>query len=833
MERIFSEKRKKGIVAFILAAVFLCCAFLPETGYARHKKNTLRVAYPIQHGLTEIDENGNYSGYTYEYLQEIAQYTGWDLEFVQFAGEVDEQLNNALEAVQSGEVDLMGGIVYNEELAKIYDYPSYNYGTGYTTLNVLEDNTKINETNLRTLDNIRIAIYEKASTRNAELQQFCEANGLTPQFISFAASEEVVTAVHNGQADAMIGNDLTPVEGMRSVANFAPKPYYFIATKGDTEIVNGLNAAILKINDADPYFATTLYEKYFKNNAGKLYLSDEEQEYVQNAETIRVGVTTGRAPFQYVDEQSGEVRGIFIDLLDYLSECTGLSFQTVTASDYGDLMRLVNNGDVEMIAGMKYDYDTAAEYGAALTRPFITSQSVLVLNKKAGDGALNGKKMAMVEGTVLPEGYEEKAEILWYATPEACIKAVNKGEADYTYGDGYAVQYYVNQSRYENVVLIPQSNQTQKLCFGVVKPANANLLSTVNKAVRSVPTETMQSIMNSNTIRPQDKVTWTEYVESNPWEVLAAVIVMAAVVIVLLALFSRRRMRLGRKLALENERYQQLYDLSNEYIFEYNFERNEMLLSEKSARLFHSERVVKDSLSFLTTDLGEGQDIDRIFQKLKKEGSIVEDIQVKMPDEELHWLRITAKAVYDQAGKPIMALGKIMDVQQEREEKDRLVAQAQNDSLTNIYNAAACREKVDEYLEQDEGQKGGVLLVLDIDHFKSINDKYGHYMGDQVLIKTASVLRAAFREDDVVGRLGGDEFCIFIKGAETKAMVRKKYEEIREKIRSEIRLEGSAVTVSVGAAFAGKEQDFTEIYKKADAALYVVKDRSRDGLEIV
>ena len=550
MRHLYFRKKLQTVFAYVAALVFFMCVLFPAEGYAQ-QKNTIRVAYPIQYGLTEIDEEGNYSGYTYEYLQEIAQYTGWDLEFVQFKGDIDEQLMSAMAAVEAGEVDLMGGTVFNEELAKTYDYPSYGYGTAYTTLNVLEDNTKINETNLKTLDNIRIAVYEKAAKRNAELQQFCEANGLSPEIISFDSLKGAEDAVRDGQADAMIGNDLTPVEGMRSIANFAPKPYYFIATKGDTEIINALNAAILKINDTDPYFATTLYEKYFKDNTSKLYLSDEEQEYVQNAGTIRVGVTTGRAPFQYVDGQTGEVKGICIDLLDYISENTGLSFQIVTASDYDELMQLVNNGDVDMIAGMKYDYDTAAEYGAALTRPFITSQSVLVLNKKTGDGDLNGKKMAMVEGTVLPEGYEERVEILWYATPEACIEAVNKGEADYTYGDGYAVQYYINQSRYENVVLIPQSDQTQKLCFGVVKPADANLLSTVNKAVRSTPTETMQSIMNSNTIRPQDKVTWTEYVESNPWEVLAAVIVMAAVVIVLLAIFSRRRVRLDGSLRLK------------------------------------------------------------------------------------------------------------------------------------------------------------------------------------------------------------------------------------------------------------------------------------------
>ncbi|MEA5002741.1 MAG: diguanylate cyclase, partial [Christensenella sp.] len=297
--------------------------------------------------------------------------------------------------------------------------------------------------------------------------------------------------------------------------------------------------------------------------------------------------------------------------------------------------------------------------------------------------------------------------------------------------------------------------------------------------------------------------------------------------------FYRRRMRLNRKITLENERYRQLYDLSNEYIFEYSFEKDEMAFSERSARLFASERVVSHYFSHLELELGEGQDIKASFDKLKEDGSIVEDVQVRMPDGLLHWLRITAKAVYDPEGKPILAIGKILDVQQEREEMDRLVAQAQNDSLTNIYNAAACREKVDEYLRQDENDKGGVLLVLDIDHFKSTNDRYGHYTGDQVLIQTAAVLKSVFREDDVVGRLGGDEFCVFIKGVQDKETVRHKYEEVREKLNTKVKLEGSVMTVSVGAAFAGKGQSFTEIYKKADAALYVVKERSRDGIDIV
>ena len=72
----------------------------------------MRVAYPVQAGLTDFDEFGNYSGYTYEYLEEIAQYTGWDYEFVQAPGTMDDSLSTLMGMLQEGEIDLMGAMLY-------------------------------------------------------------------------------------------------------------------------------------------------------------------------------------------------------------------------------------------------------------------------------------------------------------------------------------------------------------------------------------------------------------------------------------------------------------------------------------------------------------------------------------------------------------------------------------------------------------------------------------------------------------------------------------------------------------------------------------------------
>ena len=100
---------------------------------------TVRVAFPIQTGLTQLDEYGNYSGYPYEYLEEIAQYTGWNYEFVEVSGDPNESLLTLMDMLEKGEIDLMGGMLYSEELGQQYDYASYSYGSVETILQVLHD----------------------------------------------------------------------------------------------------------------------------------------------------------------------------------------------------------------------------------------------------------------------------------------------------------------------------------------------------------------------------------------------------------------------------------------------------------------------------------------------------------------------------------------------------------------------------------------------------------------------------------------------------------------------------------------------------------------------
>src|SRR5690606_16976246 len=124
----------------------------------------------------------------------------------------------------------------------------------------------------------------------------------------------------------------------------------------------------------------------------------------------------------------------------------------------------------------------------------------------------------------------------------------------------------------------------------------------------------------------------------------------------------------------------------------------------------------------------------------------------------------------------------------------------------------------------DPSGKGGALLVVDADHFKSINDRFGHASGDAALKLIAAAIRASVRASDIVGRLGGEEFGVFLPGAGHAEAHR-----IAEAVRQAVQMiefdagdERCTLSVSVGGAVSGQAIGFGELFRSADQRLYGV-----------
>lgn len=143
------------------------------------KKRVVRIAYPLQSGLTQIEENGKKSGYTYEYLQEIAQYTGWEYEFV-IGSNSDDDLLALMDQVAEGTIDLMGGMMYSESMKAKYDYSAYSYGMVETVLQVSAEDTRDIVIDSRIDQDLTVAIHENSVARKNEFLEFCEINKVNP-----------------------------------------------------------------------------------------------------------------------------------------------------------------------------------------------------------------------------------------------------------------------------------------------------------------------------------------------------------------------------------------------------------------------------------------------------------------------------------------------------------------------------------------------------------------------------------------------------------------------------------------------------------------------------
>jgi len=161
---------------------------------------------------------------------------------------------------------------------------------------------------------------------------------------------------------------------------------------------------------------------------------------------------------------------------------------------------------------------------------------------------------------------------------------------------------------------------------------------------------------------------------------------------------------------------------------------------------------------------------------------------------------------------------------QNQRSTEKLTYSATHDSLTGVFNRTAYD---DEILHLDDTPVA--VLSIDVDKFKTYNDNYGHDVGDRVLQKVARVITESFRSNDFISRIGGDEFCVIMKNADShlRALVKGKIDRANQRLRNPD--DGlPRVSLSVGVAFSDRENPNGDIFKDADTVLYQVK-RSGGG----
>ncbi|WP_197735964.1 sensor domain-containing diguanylate cyclase [Arabiibacter massiliensis] len=195
-----------------------------------------------------------------------------------------------------------------------------------------------------------------------------------------------------------------------------------------------------------------------------------------------------------------------------------------------------------------------------------------------------------------------------------------------------------------------------------------------------------------------------------------------------------------------------------------------------------------------------------------------------------YWMRITARLVQNDADDSVRMLVYRQNIDAEKRQENRLQHLAMTDEMTGLYTKSATMHLIERRLAERPDETCA-FFIFDIDVFKQANDRFGHVFGDSVIESFTGTIRSSFRKDDIIGRVGGDEFVAFVTvPSDTWA---KRKAEVLSRALDHDHTEGDAtwhVSASIGIALAPRDgRDFKTLYKHADEALYRTKDRGRNG----
>lgn len=295
--------------------------------------------------------------------------------------------------------------------------------------------------------------------------------------------------------------------------------------------------------------------------------------------------------------------------------------------------------------------------------------------------------------------------------------------------------------------------------------------------------------------------------------------------------------RIREELNLTLERYHIILEQTNDVIFEWDIPKDHLTISSNWEKVFAYPIPEKPASYLLQEEQGEliaPQDhyklrevMDKVLHKVPY---LEEEVRLLGQDHEYVWCRLRITTQLDQNGEVLKAIGIIVNINEEKKAAQHLRQKAEQDALTGMYNKITAQTRIRDYLARRIHEQCSALMIIDIDNFKQVNDTQGHLFGDAILGEFASIIKKTFRRSDIVGRIGGDEFIVFMKDiCDQEVILRHARQIITQMHQMESVSSGMHISCSIGIALCPKDGTvFKDLYQKADHALYQAKKEGKN-----
>lgn len=699
---------KKYICLFLSTLMFLT-VFSPVNCYARDGKKVIRVGFYTMDNYQECDENGNYSGYFVDYLREISQYTGWEYEFIQM------NYSACLKSLNDRNIDLVCGVDYSSFRTSTLDFSAQPAVTTHYELYALKDNDTYYYNDYADFDGMSIGVLASCNHLDA-LDDYAAAHHFSFEKQYFGNTAQLEKALEDNTVDAIYATNVSHPSEKKILASLPSFPLYFVTFKGNP-IMEDLNSAQAVILDVNPNFDHDLYTTYQQDIRNyRCEFTRDELDYLSTAPEITVTCDPSKAPIEFYNENTQTVSGIAADVLDLVSQYTGLHFRYIKSDSFSDALAKLQSHEIDILTALAHDYAWSEQNQAFLSTPYLNSSIVVVRNNKTKSHERNIVALPHsfnLTNSILDNPEYDTEDVVYYDTIEECFQAVLSGSADCTYANSYNSSYLLSQVKYRNLSSTTLTAMTEDVSFGLSDQCDPRLLSIINKGLACISSEQLDSIILQNCSYKEDPSLLT-------------------------LVYAYPRISIAIILAV--------------------------------------------SMTLLSLLLG----ILLIHSRKTKEIRIM----------------------------------------------------SETDALTGLYNRRAAEDHITRQMQEDGRNPGCVrpLISIDLDKFKQVNDTYGHLEGDALLIAVADTIKTSVRNSDIVGRIGGDEFIVYLGNVTDKKDAEAVADKLCTAIRSlsTLKPEWSEISASIGISFADRaEIEMEELYIAADKAMYSSKGNGRNQYQIL
>ena len=532
----------------LLTALLSLSASAAET-VSQHER--VRVGFFAMDGYHMMDEDGNRSGYGYDFLRLMARYWDVDYEYVGY----DKSWEEMQQMLIDGEIDMVTSARRTPEREELFDF-SRPIGTNNGILTVRSDNSTIVEGKYSTYDGMRVALL-RGNSRNDEFAEYARTKGFTYKSVYFDSAEEIAEALQNGTVDAIVTSSLRKMNNERILEKFGSSDFYVIVKKGNTELLNKINYAIDQMNAAEGSWKTTLYNKNYETTDTKnLEYTEEEKRIIapySKENPLHVLCDPTRYPYSYTE--NGEVKGILPDYFRKIADYAGLSYEFLVPATRDEYIAYQSNKDaVNISIDARLDTDNYAETKEwGLTAPYITMRMARV-TRRDFDGKIHVvTTVNQTASTSIEDVLAPGAEKLMCSTRQEMMEAVRDGKADAAFVYYYMAQAFVNSDTTGTMTYMPLEQPTFSYRMVVSSTENHALAGILTKAMYAMPDNLVEDLATQYTTYKATNLTLADMIRLHPVTAVAIIVFISWMAVALIVIVNRLQTRKKLQLAAQQK----------------------------------------------------------------------------------------------------------------------------------------------------------------------------------------------------------------------------------------------------------------------------------------